>query len=184
LYLQKGVPEMALIYLSSALITLSLMFSPVPIQEPLSALAHPYYVSVTELEWNGKEKEVQVSCKLFTDDFEEALKQSGKSVDLAKGNKANNQAGIESYLRQHFVLKINGKALPLTIAGYENDQEATWVYLQGPCSAMPAEMDVTNSLLYEIKKEQVNIVHLKAVDQRKSFRLVNPDTGIHWKVLP
>jgi hypothetical protein len=175
---------MVLSYLYGALIAFSLLISPVLIPETENGLVHPYYVSVTELEWNASEKEVQVSCKLFTDDFEESLKQAGKAVDLVKGDRTRNQAGIEGYLRKHFVLKINGKLVPLTLAGYENDQEATWVYLQGPFAAMPSEMDINNSLLYETKKEQVNIVHLKAGDQRKSFRLVNPDTGIHWKVSP
>jgi hypothetical protein len=158
------------------------MISPAHIPKTGTRLLHPYYVSVTELEWNSTEKEVQLSCKLFTDDFEEALKQGGKAVDLKKGDKIKNQILIETYLKQHFLLSLNGKRLTLAIAGYENDQEATWVYLQAPFASSPADMEIANSLLYEVKKEQVNIVHLKAGDQRKSFRLVNPDTGIRWKV--
>jgi hypothetical protein len=175
---------MILSHLSSALITLSLMISPTRITETGTGFLHPYYVSVTELEWNASGKEVQISCKLFTDDFEEALKQVSKAVDLNKGDRVKNQLLIEAYLKQHFVLSINGKQVALAIAGYENDQEATWVYLQGPFSAEPTEMDIANSLLYETKKEQVNIVHLKAGEHRKSFRLVNPDAGIHWNVSP
>ena len=44
---------------------------------------HPYYMSVTEFVYNPAEKEVQVSCKIFTDDLEETLRLALKrKVDL------------------------------------------------------------------------------------------------------
>jgi len=44
---------------------------------------HPLYISVTEVNHNAKDKILEVSCKLFTNDFEAALeKMSGAHVDL------------------------------------------------------------------------------------------------------
>ncbi len=44
---------------------------------------HPYYMSVTEIEYKPAEKEVQVACKIFTDDLEEALKKEfAKKIDI------------------------------------------------------------------------------------------------------
>jgi hypothetical protein len=44
---------------------------------------HPYYMSVTEFEYKPAEKEVQVSCKIFTDDLEATLKKEYKrKVDI------------------------------------------------------------------------------------------------------
>ena len=31
--------------------------------------AHPIYVSVTEIEHNAAEKTLEISCRIFTDDF-------------------------------------------------------------------------------------------------------------------
>ena len=164
------------------LLPLTVFFSGIVSTKTSGPSLHPYYVSVTELEWNEKEKEVQVSCKLFTDDFEEALKQGGPAADLVKGSQASNKARIEAYLKKNLLLRINKKAVSFTLAGFENDQEATWCYLQADFTDKPAEIEITNHLLYEVKKEQVNIVHCKSGDQRKSFRLVNPDSQINWKI--
>jgi hypothetical protein len=52
--------------------------------------AHPVYVSITEVEYNTIEKSLEVSCKIFTNDFEKALSQHYKTpIDLLSGkNKA------------------------------------------------------------------------------------------------
>jgi hypothetical protein len=150
---------------------------------PILFSNHPYFVSVSELEWNRQEKQVELSCKMYTDDFEEALKTAGgEKADLANGDATLNKARMEAYIRAHFKLKVNGKPLTLQFIGTENDHEATWCYFQSPAPEVPANIDIVNSLLYETKKEQVNIVHLKSGDARKSFRLVNPDQVIQWKV--
>ncbi len=54
---------------------------------------HPLFISVTEIEHNAKEKSLEVSCKIFTDDFERTLRAAYKTkVDLldAKLKPANN----------------------------------------------------------------------------------------------
>ena len=44
---------------------------------------HPIYVSVVEIEHNAFAKTLEISCKLFTDDFEKQLRNSYKvHVDL------------------------------------------------------------------------------------------------------
>ena len=45
---------------------------------------HPFYVSVTEMNYNAKTKSIEISCKLFAEDLENVLKQNNKAaVDLA-----------------------------------------------------------------------------------------------------
>ncbi len=54
----------------------------------LSASPHPLYISVTEINHNAKDKILEVSCKIFTNDFETVLEKIAKTkVDLspAKG---------------------------------------------------------------------------------------------------
>jgi len=143
-----------------------------------NSINHPYYVSISELEWNSKDKQVEISFKLFTDDFEEALRHPGVKTDLLKGDAVQNKDRIQTYMRKHFQLRINDKPVTLQVIGYENDQEATWSYFQSPFPELPVKIEIVNTILYESKKEQVNIVHLKAADRRKSFRLVNPDQSI------
>ena len=145
-------------------------------------VTHPYYVSVTELEWNAKEKSLELSIKIFTDDLEEALGKTGAKGDLIRGDLAQNRARIESYIQKHLQIRVNGKPIPLKILGYENNTDATWSYFQGTCTEPPVKIEVTNDCLYEVKDQQVNIMHLKSGEFRKSFRLVNPDQNLVWQV--
>ena len=44
---------------------------------------HPFYLSITEMKYNDKSKSLEISCKMFTGDLEDALKKTtNKSVDL------------------------------------------------------------------------------------------------------
>ena len=56
---------------------------------------HPFYISVTEVAHNAKEKSLEVSCKIFADDMEAALSQQYKmQVDLASEKQALNDFGF------------------------------------------------------------------------------------------
>lgn len=49
----------------------------------LIAFAHPFYVSITSVDYNPSKKRVEVSCRLFYDDLEVALKnQLGQHIDV------------------------------------------------------------------------------------------------------
>ena len=65
-----------------------------------STIYHPIYVSVTEIEHNAKDKTLEISCKIFTDDFEKTLSQAYKTyVDLLKPKDKN-------ALYQHWYFKL------------------------------------------------------------------------------
>ncbi len=146
---------------------------------PLMIFSHPYFVSVTELEYRSKEKELGLSCKFYTDDLEEALKKFSKdNIDLHKGDKNQNQKIISAYILQHLKINIEDKSPQLRFIGFENDQEATWCYFQAD-EIMPFKnIDIGIDFLYETKKEQVNLVHVTIDGNRKSGKLSNPDKQI------
>src|SRR5215469_13639909 len=73
---------------------------------------HPLYISVTELKHNPKDKILEVSCKMFTNDLESALEKMAKvHVDLsAAKDKAATDKLIADYITKHLRLKLDGKA--------------------------------------------------------------------------
>ncbi len=143
----------------------------------LSAFAiHPYYMSVTEFEYKPAEKEVQVACKIFTDDLEETLKLTTKrKVDLLNNAaKTENEQLLTTYLQQHLKLQLDGKIVPLQMIGYEQEGEAVWIYLLAKNTTAFKTATVFNDLLYSYKEEQINIIHFKNGGERKSHRLNYP----------
>ena len=141
---------------------------------------HPYYMSVTEFTYNAAEKEVQVSCKIFTDDLEGALKQSLKrKIDILNVSaKTENEQFLNNYLQEHLKLQLDGKAVPMQMIGFEQEGEAVWIYLVTKNTARFKTATVFNDILYSYKEEQINIVHFKNANDRKSHRLNYPEKQV------
>ena len=136
---------------------------------------HPFYMAVVEAEYKTKTKEFGISCKVFPDDMEEALEKfSGKKPDIRSGNKNEINKLFESYFSKHLKAKINGKLIPVHYLGYENENEATFIYFNLTNIAPPKSIGLFCDVMYEYKEEQANIIHLIVDGKRKSFKATAP----------
>jgi hypothetical protein len=141
------------------------------------ATYHPIFVSVTEIEHNTKEKTLEISCKIFTDDFEKALRATYKtSVDLLqpKDKNAMNKL-VADYVQKHLLIKVDGKAATLQFLGYEQDEEGIESYYQVNNITSVKKLDITDNILFEYKKEQISIIHTTINGNKKSTKLTNPE---------
>src|ERR1700743_3086449 len=89
------------------------------------AHTHPLYISVTVINHNTKDKILEVSCKIFTNDFESVLeKMSGGRGDLsAAATKAASDKLIDTYVEKHLRLKVDGKPVSLHFVGSEQEND-------------------------------------------------------------
>ena len=138
---------------------------------------HPIYVSVVEIEHNAKGKTLEVSCKLFTDDFEKVLRSTFKtSVDLInpKDRPAMDKL-INEYVQKH--LKITADNLPVNLKylGYEQVEEGIYSYYEAANISQVKDIAVVNNLLYEYTAEQMGLIHITVNGNRKSTKLNNPN---------
>lgn len=144
---------------------------------------HPFYISVTEINHNAADKNLEISCKIFTDDFESALtKAAGTKVDLFNPkDKAAVDKHITTYIRKHLVVKIDGKPAVLEFIGFEREEEAVWSYLQVSNTVTPKRIEVMNDLLYDSFNQQINLMHVAVGGNRKSTKLNYPDTNASFQ---
>lgn len=144
-----------------------------------AAPPHPLYISVTEINHNPKDKILEVSCKMFTNDLEAALEKVGKThVDLSSTkDKVASDKLIEEYVERHLRLKIDGKPAVLHFVGSEKENDGTWSYFQ--VNEVPAvkRIDIINDLLYDSFNQQIGIMHVTVGGQRKSTRLDYPEAN-------
>ncbi len=141
---------------------------------------HPLHLSSTEINFNEKENSLEISCKLFTDDFEDVLaKQYKIKTDLTKPSmqKAMDDV-IEKYLSTHLQFKVNGKKIQATYLGFEKDNEATNVYLEINMVPSIQNLNISNSILYDLFNDQMNILHVTKSGTRKSLRTNYPETNM------
>jgi hypothetical protein len=144
---------------------------------PSETLHHPIFVSVTEIEHNAKDKTLEISCKIFTDDFEKTLREAYKThIDLLqpKDKNAMNKL-VSDYVQKHLQVKVDDKAVALQFIGYEQEEEGIVSFYQVNNIPSVKKLDITDNILFEYKKEQISIIHTHVNGNRKSTKLVNPE---------
>lgn len=148
-------------------------------REPITAAyKHPFYISVTEINHNSKEKLLEISCKIFADDFEAVLtKTSGAKVNIsANSNKANNDKLISAYLTKHLQLKIDDKAVSLQFVGSEKEEDVVWTYFQVNNLETVKKIEIRNDVLYDLFDAETNLMHVMVNGNRQSKKVTNPES--------
>jgi len=138
---------------------------------------HPIFMSVTEIEHNSKDKTLEISCKVFTDDLEKTLRQTYKgTVDLINPkDKAAMNKLVSDYVQQHLSITADGKKTALQFIGYEHQEEGILSYFQVNNITAVKKIAIVNNILYEYKQEQIGIIHVTVDGNRKSTKLNNPE---------
>ena len=138
---------------------------------------HPYYISMTDINYNNKARSLEVSVRIFTDDFEKVLrKDCNCKVDLLKPqDKKTMSILINSYIQQHLQLKVNGQARTMEFAGYQQEEESIWNYYQVKDIQQVKKIEITNSLLHDFREEQINMLHINVNGKEHSDKLNFPN---------
>ncbi|HLY68307.1 MAG TPA: DUF6702 family protein [Puia sp.] len=144
---------------------------------------HPFYVSVTEINHNPKDKTLEISCKIFINDFETVLEKTFNSkVDLnnAKYKEANDKM-ISQYIMKHFLIAVDGRPQTLQFVGCENKAESVWSYFQVDNIPSVKKIDINSNILYESFESEINILHVTVGGNRQSVEVTNPNTKASFK---
>jgi hypothetical protein len=149
-------------------------------QKSLSVVAHPFYISITELNHNNTEKLMETTIKVFTDDLENTLKKQYRitNIELAKAANAK-QANelVSDYFIKRLALKLDGKPQLLEYVGFEIEDASLLAYFQVSGVDAVKKIEVRNTILYEAQPTQIGIVHAIVNKQKKSTRLTNPEAN-------
>lgn len=140
---------------------------------------HPIFLSVTEIEHNATAKTLEISCKIFTDDFETALRKVyNTKIDLLNAKFKNSMnVLVNDYIQKHLSVKTNGKPATLNFLGFEQQEEGIVSFYEVKGVATIEKLEVFDNILYEFKDQQIEIIHVLVNGNRKSTRLNNPDAN-------
>jgi hypothetical protein len=146
----------------------------------LFSVLHPFYISVTEINHNAKEKSVEISCKMFAEDIEDALKQNYKQpVDLSSEKQhVQNDKFLSDYIYHHLSIAVDGKPVKPAYVGFEKQSEAIYCYFEITNIPAVKRFDITNTILQDFTDKQINIVHVTVNGNRKSSKLDYPEKQV------
>ncbi len=157
-------------FMPSRLILLSFLFA----FSSFAPALHPYYVSVTEIRIDTEKKTASVSCKMFTDDLQDAMSTLYKvPVELLKKSPKVDSL-ISVYVKERLAVSVGTQKLDYTFIGYEIEEESAWCYFEAALSSNERSVAVKASLLYDFLAEQTNFLHCFYNSEKKSFKLTNP----------
>lgn len=140
-------------------------------------IPHPFHVSVVEVNHNSTDKTLEISCKMFTDDFERILTKNYKTkVDLINptDRKAVDKL-VSDYIKTHLQLTANGRAVQFSYLGFEREDDAIYSYVEVADIATLNQLGVVNQLMYDLFDDQTNLIHVTTGGTRKSTKLEYPN---------
>jgi len=138
-----------------------------------SAGVHKYYVSVFQIEYSVKKKELQVTGRIFIDDLEKSLNtKHGKKFNIGTSREdPEATAIITQYLADKVSIKVNGKAVAFKFLAKEVEDDQLVCYLTVPAPKKIETIEVRNTVLFEMFRTQQNMINAKVGTERKSLLL-------------
>jgi hypothetical protein len=142
---------------------------------------HPYFISVTEIRLSPEKKMISVSCKMFTDDLQNALNKLNKTpVDMMKKSSKVDSL-VNFYVKARLEVSVGDKKIVFHYLGYEIEEEATWCYFESKLPSDEKVVSVKSFILYDFIESQTNFLHCYYNEERKSFKLDNPNQSAIFK---
>ena len=147
-----------------------------------AAYVHPFYLAVTEINYNKQDKVFEVTAKMFTDDFEKVLGDAYKTkVDLVNPNRFEMDKLIKDYLEKHLMMIADEKAISLNYLGFQQEEESVYCFLEVTGIEKIKKLSIKNSILHDLNEYQMNIMHVIIDGKRQSIKLNYPDKVAEFK---
>lgn len=145
----------------------------------LTDLSHPVYIAVTQLEYNEKKHETELSIKVFHEDMEKALqtlRPTVKTFNLKTDRElAETNDLISIYFQKSLEIKVNNKNCSFKFIGKEYDAgEVLWCYFTVDNKKSFKKIEITNTIFTELYPKQNNIIQVIQANTRKNL-LLNKD---------
>ena len=137
---------------------------------------HPLHVSTAEIKCNERDKSLEITCKIYTDDFERILaKRYKQKIDLTDTSLKSAMDGlVKRYLLSHLQVKANGKATSLNYIGFEIDHETTYIFFEAERIPQIKSIEISDTILHDLFDDQMSIVHVLCGENRKSGQVLYP----------
>jgi Domain of unknown function (DUF6702) len=144
---------------------------------------HPFHVSVCDVNFNAEAKSIQISQRLFLDDFEKAL---NKKFDINLviddiSTKSYRDSLIQVYLFDNLHLLVDGKEKKRVFVGSEIEENAMWCYFEYLGVKKFRSLKINSTILLETFEDQANIIHFTSGTFEKSIKLDKLKTSGSFK---
>ena len=137
----------------------------------VQATTHPYYVSTLEIDYRPNRAALQITLRVFTDDWQLMLNTHYDKNLRLDPDTDKEQVVIHStdYLQQYLELNLNNTNVTPIVLGKEYQNDQLVLYLEVTGVAELQTLTVSNCILFAELEGQQNIVRIKTPTKRKSY---------------
>ena len=133
--------------------------------------SHKYYVSTSLFNFTDTNS-LQITIRLFKDDFKDALKKK-YSINHVLTDQilidSTYHSNIDNYFNSFLTVSFDDKKNKLNFLGLENKNDMYVFYLEIENLPDFYNLSIDNKLLFDLYSEQQNIIHVKKNGNKKSF---------------
>lgn len=133
--------------------------------------SHKYYVSTSLFDFNKDSASLQITLKIFKDDFIKLISHK-YGLDLENKLKSDSRkikSKISEYLLSNLIIHFDDKKQGLIYLGFEENDEMFTFYLELENLSSFSSLKLQNTILFDLFDEQQNVIHLKKDNKRRSF---------------
>lgn len=137
-------------------------------------VAHPFHVSVCEINVNPENESLEISQRIFLDDLENALRKTSgwSTLDVVHpSDQKKFDALLQKYVTNHLTILVNGQEKTLSYLGHEVEADAMWCYIEVAGVNNVKDIEVESTILLETFEDQMNLIHIKKDGEIHSLRL-------------
>ncbi len=124
--------------------------------------AHPFYVSICQLNYNEQTNSLEISVKTFSDDLLLALENAGRTKIFLGEDKEDPKTDeyIFNYFKTRLNFVVNHEKSALNFVGREIEADVVWTYMEIVNVNDLKSIEVQCSLLTEVLEDQSNIIQV------------------------
>lgn len=140
---------------------------------------HKFYMAIYQINYASEKKMLQVTSRIFVDDLDKALEKKYSKKFFLGTNKETPESLelLKKYLADNFSLKVNGQSKAMNFLSKEMDGDVLVCYLSVKDISKINAIEIHNAVLIECFAEQQNIVHVTALNTKKSFLFTETSTN-------
>lgn len=141
---------------------------------PESPDMHDLHASMARLKYNNSSKSFEISLRIFTDDFEQALSQKNNLAKLSLDNSQKHNDLVKAYIQENFFVYVpKQRRLAMKFISKELESDITLIKFKMPFEKGKSTYKLYNSILTELFDDQVNYVDITYNGKEKNYYFKN-----------
>lgn len=148
-----------------------------------SLALHAYHSTLTELRYNPAKKQLELSVKVFTDDFEKAISQGQPAAVSLTDAGPRPLTLATAYVQRTLQIRTPaGAPLQVQVLGLQHENDGYWLYCKVPLPGPLTGIQLRQAMMLEAFGDEMNIVNIEANGKKQSalFRAGHEQETINW----